>query len=1183
MKYICRTIAIILAITCCMSTLHAFSTNNISASRSVSATETTVGNSISVAVEISNLEPFAIRGLYYAEHLPQGLNVNTSSIEIDGSDILNSALESSSGTVYPDHDTYRWILENASDFSENNPLNANSTLTITYEITSSSPGSFQLNEFNWVGYDEGGSTSVFGASEISEEMGITFLAAADTPTPTPTSISTNTPTPTPTNTNTPGDTPTSTNTPVDTPTPLNTSTFTNTPTATITSTPTNTPTQVLTANLMAHWKLDETAGSTAFDSSGNGNTGTLANGAYWTSGHLDGSLYFDGINDYASMGENEFGITDEMTIACWIYPMGTAASGYQLIITKNRYTYPFRIRLRKDTGRIETFVRTSNGSNILTSNAHVDTNQWYHIAMTYRSGSRIVYINGELDISNAITGGLRVDDSMTILGAYDSGDFFNGRIDDVRIYNRSLDSAEIQDIYNGSGSSTTPTSTPTNTSTPTITSTPTNTPTPILGDSLKALWKLDEVSGMTAFDSSGNGNTGTLVGGPYWTSGHSGNALHFDGYDDYAYMGNSGFDLTSEITIACWIYPLGTDTNGDQVIIAKNQDAYPFRVQLRKNTNRIEAFIRTGSGSSMITSNAVVSTGQWYHVALTYSSGSRIVYINGGVDISDAITGSLEVDNSQTILGAYESGGNFDGRLDDVRIYNRALDGSEILAIYNGDDLPTPTPTFTPSDTPTPTDTPLPISTDTPTPTDTNTPTPTDTNTPLPTPTYTFTATNTPTNTNTATPTSTDTPTPTSTDTPTDTNTPTPTDTPTATPTDTSTPTNTDTPTNTPTSTDTPTSTPTDTSTPTATYTPTSTPTPTNTATHTPTPTNTPVLTTETRAQRSFGSEYYLAETPITVSIQILPSITPPYAIALDDQPPAGWIVSDISDGGSWDTVNKKVKWGPIYSDFLRIVTYVVTPPAGATGKQTFSGIISADGISLPIEGEPIYPPFHPADANNDSSIDINELTAYGAAWKNGEHDDINLLTNAAYIWMAGEIYYWDGTGWSSGSQKTRLGGKAESSAKANSAPANAEREIPGTFIPGTKFQVDIQISPTSPQPPLAVAVEDVPPQDWQVTEISDNGRYDALNNKVKWGPFYDDFTRTLTYKITSPLAATSTVSWEGVVSTDGSGSIITGKSLSNCENLSYNPVNMDVNGDGYIDYNDVLLIMENWHRGIPR
>ena len=73
----------------------------------------------------------------------------------------------------------------------------------------------------------------------------------------------------------------------------------------------------------------------------------------------------------------------------------------------------------------------------------------------------------------------------------------------------------------------------------------------------------------------------------------------------------------------------------------------------------------------------------------------------------------------------------------------------------------------------------------------------------------------------------------------------------------------------------------------------------------------------------------------------------------VEETPPAGWPVSNISDGGTWDPVTEEVKWAPLFDPSIpAAVTYDVTPPGNATGQQCFSGIAYFDGIDYTIEGD---------------------------------------------------------------------------------------------------------------------------------------------------------------------------------------------------------------------------------------
>lgn len=140
---------------------------------------------------------------------------------------------------------------------------------------------------------------------------------------------------------------------------------------------------------------------------------------------------------------------------------------------------------------------------------------------------------------------------------------------------------------------------------------------------------------------------------------------------------------------------------------------------------------------------------------------------------------------------------------------------------------------------------------------------------------------------------------------------------------------------------------------------------------------------------------------------------------AIEEFPPANWNIGSISDSGSFDTATKKVKFGPYFDSNTRTLSYEVIPPNSETGRKTFTGTASADGINSAAEGASVIelmPLLHPADnspANN--RISIGEVTAYGAAWRNGttwpvapDPIPIDYVTRAGALWKSGEAYVFD-------------------------------------------------------------------------------------------------------------------------------------------------------------------------------
>ena len=273
------------------------------------------------------------------------------------------------------------------------------------------------------------------------------------------------------------------------------------------------------------------------------------------------------------------------------------------------------------------------------------------------------------------------------------------------------------------------THTPTVSPTSTPLSQPSNTPTGDPRRGLAGYWPLDEWRGTETYDASGNGNTGNLVNGPIWSAGVYGAGLIFDGVDDYVDLGTSGFNLASELTIAFWVNP--ADTRPDlQIMIARSPYVYPFRIAM--NGTQVVTTLRTASGTNYLFSNSVLQANTWYHVALTYGAGWRTIYVNGEPDASSALAGDLYPIGTaeRTTLSCPIAGECFNGKIDDVRIYNRCLEPVEIRQIMNAASTTTTltmtyAPSVTATNTPSPTNasTPEPASTSTPDPTGSATPT----------------------------------------------------------------------------------------------------------------------------------------------------------------------------------------------------------------------------------------------------------------------------------------------------------------------------------------------------------------------------------------------------------------------------------------------------------------------------
>lgn len=210
-------------------------------------------------------------------------------------------------------------------------------------------------------------------------------------------------------------------------------------------------------------------------------------------------------------------------------------------------------------------------------------------------------------------------------------------------------------------------------------------------DGLIAHWALDESSGTTAPDSAGF-TDGTLINGPVWQSGFGRlqGALEFDGVDDYVDLGTLDVEGGAGLTISAWINADDFDLH-DARFISKatgtsGRDHYWMLSTISGTGLRFR--LKTGGTTTTLKSGTgQLQPGVWYHVAATYDGTKMRIYKDGIEVVSTSKTGAVAIDPTVSVaIGNQPAGAGsraYDGLIDDVKIYNRALTQSEITALAN--------------------------------------------------------------------------------------------------------------------------------------------------------------------------------------------------------------------------------------------------------------------------------------------------------------------------------------------------------------------------------------------------------------------------------------------------------------------------------------------------------------------
>jgi len=205
-----------------------------------------------------------------------------------------------------------------------------------------------------------------------------------------------------------------------------------------------------TGRLVALWKFDDRSGNIAADSSGNAHNGTLLGDTSWVDGIAGAALAFDGDGDYVDIGKDQsFDITNQITISAWI-KVGAFDREWQTIVAKGDRAW----RLQRNWGE-STLEFACSGLVVpgtdwgqIFGSVNVNDGHWHHVAGVYDQEKLYLYIDGNLDASAEAPGTIRVNDEPVYIGENSQmpNRFWNGLIDDVRIYSYALSTEEISEI-----------------------------------------------------------------------------------------------------------------------------------------------------------------------------------------------------------------------------------------------------------------------------------------------------------------------------------------------------------------------------------------------------------------------------------------------------------------------------------------------------------------------------------------------------------------------------------------------------------------------------------------------------------------------------------------------------------------------------------------------------------------
>ncbi len=410
----------------------------------------------------------------------------------------------------------------------------------------------------------------------------------------------------------------------------------------------------------------------ANDESGNNNNGVVTGASLTTDrfGNSNKAYNFNGVNNFISVADNPDLFSDELTLSWW-YKV-PEYSGTRVVIGwvngGNRYQQFF-------SGNSLAYFNGYYNSCCFfnpTYNNMTAVNQWQHVAVTYKKTNvnesvTSLYINGELKQTDNHAAAITYQPGSTFfIGKTHDGGYFNGELDDIRVYSRLLSPNEILQLAD----------------------------VPMMPDLLAYL----PMNG-NANDMSGNGHNGTVVNAPPAT----------DKYDNansaYQFNGNgTGTSITlanstsmdfyenfsgRPFSLSAWIN-MGTNTNTSEPkqIIGKHNCGTPNGYILLVNNGQLGFWMSVNGTWFPLTTTERYDDGKWHHVVATYDVIYQRLYVDGelkgsmGTAYNSLAYGAPVKIGEPSPSGGCGGTGVFNGKVDEVKIYGSALDASQVTALY---------------------------------------------------------------------------------------------------------------------------------------------------------------------------------------------------------------------------------------------------------------------------------------------------------------------------------------------------------------------------------------------------------------------------------------------------------------------------------------------------------------------
>ena len=351
------------------------------------------------------------------------------------------------------------------------------------------------------------------------------------------------------------------------------------------------------------------------------------------------------------------------TVSFWVKVNALPVTGEAYLLSYGGWQERLKISLPSH-GKV---VFSTN--NVGTGNSDMDAGDgnalpvgvWKHVVMTHDGVNDKIFIDGVKKASKAVTGALKSTVNPLGIGydPIDGGSFFNGALDEIQVYNYALTEGEVTALYTAQSLS------------------------PAIATDLVADYKLN-----------GNGNDDSQFGnhatGKATATANrfnfGNNAMSFNGTKSDSLIASNSVVYQSDYeTISFWVKVNALPVSGEVYLLSHGGWQERWKISLPSHGKPVFSTKNAaGANVDMDSDSVPLPIGQWRQVVMVHDGTNNKLFINGALKKSVAATGALGKTKNPFGIGydPIDGGSNFNGSLDDIKLYNRALTDVEIAALY---------------------------------------------------------------------------------------------------------------------------------------------------------------------------------------------------------------------------------------------------------------------------------------------------------------------------------------------------------------------------------------------------------------------------------------------------------------------------------------------------------------------